>query len=110
MTSSSFSENPIHKEITDRLLERLDYILIQPKQILVVGLQLDYPIQQLQKRYPAAVIESRQEITAIENDAYDFILAHFALLATPAPMVLLQAISNMLRDEGLLFFTTLGPD
>lgn len=110
MIYSAFSENPVHQEITDRLLERLDYIRIQPETILVVGLHLDYPLQQLQKRYPSAVIKSMQEITAIENNAYDFIVAHFALLATQEPIPLLQAISNMLRDEGLLFFTTLGPD
>ena len=101
---------PIYTEITDRLLERVDIIRIQPKTILNIGWLPQSAIDKLQKKYPDAIIHSKQTSDDIKNDSYDLVIAHFSLLYEPDPLVFLFRISQALHDEGLLLFASLGPD
>lgn len=110
---TNYSENPANHEIIDRLLDRLDYIRIQPETILIVGAQVDYAEKKLQSRYPLATLKPAHDfacIQQIENNSQDLVIAHFALLNAQDPLFLLYEFARVLRDEGLLLLTSLGPD
>lgn len=109
----NFSENQAYNEMANRLLERLDYIRIQPKKILIVGLFLKNSQKKLQIRYPNAIIKSACDFSSInkfENNSIDLIIAHFALPREREPLHLLQEFFRVMRNEGLLLLTSLGPD
>lgn len=109
-TPGIISDHPVHSEIMDRLLSRLDYIRLQPASILIVG---DYAAEmqdKLQQRYPSATIQHTADLTQIQNNSIDLVVAYFALLETSDPILLLRNISRVLHDEALLLFTSLGPD
>ena len=103
----------VYHEIVGQLLSRLNLIRIQPEAILNVGWHLQHAAAQLQQRYPAATIKNVHDRAAIErceDESVDLIIAHFALLAEPEPLYLLREFSRVLSQEGLLLFTSLGPD
>lgn len=109
----TYSENQAYCEIAGQLLSRLDYIRIQPKTILVIGFCAQNIKSNLQKRYPDSVIKNYADLSTIqklENDAFDLIIAHFALLQMHEPLYLLGELFRALSDEGLLLLTSLGPD
>lgn len=113
ITHTTLPDNPIIPDISNRLLERLDYICIQPEVILNYGWHTDHSDALLKNRYRNAIIQHAndlQSMHAIENNSVHFIVAHFALLRERDPMYLLQEFSRILCDEGLLLFTSLGPD
>lgn len=102
-----------YHEIAQRLLARLDYIRIQPQEILVVGSHPEIIQQKLQHCYPTANIISAFDFSAVsllDSESFDLVFAHFALARERDPQRLLQDFSRVLRDEGLLLFTSLGPD
>lgn len=104
------SSHPAHSEILDRLLNRLDYIRLQPISILIVGHFAREVQNKLQQRYPSAAIQCVSSLTHIQNNSIDLVVAYFALLETSDPILLLRNISRVLHDEALLLFTSLGPD
>ena len=109
----NYPDNHVDYEIINRLLDRLDYIRIRPETILIVGLHVEYAVKKIQQRCPSAIIKTAQDTASIcpaENNAYDLIIAHFALLREREPLYLLHEFHRVLRDEGLLLFTSLGPD
>ncbi len=100
-------------EISDRLLERLDFIRINPERILNVGWHTEYPEKKCRERYPTALLKTAHDFAAInhyDNNSFDLVIVHFALLHSPQPQQLLAECARVLRDEGLLLFTSLGPD
>ncbi|PIZ04503.1 MAG: hypothetical protein COY58_03930 [Gammaproteobacteria bacterium CG_4_10_14_0_8_um_filter_38_16] len=111
---SSIINHPVHQEISNQLLNRLDYIRLQPKTILIIGNGIDYALNTLQRRYPSATIKvvapTLTAIQAIESNTQDLVIAYFALLDTASSMDLLREIFRVLRVESLLLFTSLGPD
>jgi malonyl-CoA O-methyltransferase len=97
----------------NRLLERLDYIRINPVDILNYGLHTDYSASQLMARYSSAVVTNLSDLSDLKNRAdnsVDLVLAHFPLVAKADPIAILREFSRVLRDEGLLLLTSLGPD
>lgn len=97
----------------NRLIERLDYIRINPADILNYGLHINHSHQQLQQRYPSANFTAIQDLVDLKKCAdhsVDLVLAHFPLVAKADPIAILREFSRVLRDEGLLLLTSLGPD
>ncbi len=111
--STSLPTNHFYHDLMNRLLERLDYIRINPTDILNYGLHTDHSHQQLQQRYLSANIlpvHDQIDLEKCADHSVDLIVAHFPLIAKKDPIAILREFSRVLRDEGLLLFTSLGPD
>ena len=115
MTKSIKTPLPTHHfyhELMNALLARLDYIRINPVHILNFGVHTEHSCHQLQQRYPNAKITAIRDIQAlkkISDESIDFVFGHFPLFIND-PAIILREFSRILREEGLLLFTSLGPD
>ena len=116
------------------MLERLDYVKIAPRRILDAA--SGPPRRALAKRYPQAevialdfslamlrqgsiwkrVFSSRRSVCAdltrlpIEAEAVDFIWCNMALHWLSDPLPAFREFARVLAPEGLLMFSSLGPD
>ena len=100
-------------EIMDRLLARLDLVLIKPETILNYGWHSLNAELQLKNRYPESVVKNSHDLKTLQampDCSVDLVIAHFALLRERDPIYLLHEFSRVLSEEGLLLFTSLGPD
>lgn len=112
MTTSLPSHHFYH-ELMNHLLERLDYIRINPVDILNYGLHTEYSSSKLMTRYSSATVvpvRNLDDLKSYPENSADLVLAHFPLVAKAEPIVILREFSRVLRNEGLLLFTSLGPD
>lgn len=130
----------IQREVSQRLLERLDYINLEPTRILDVGAGTGISIAGLKQRYPAAnifaldiarpmLLETRKKqgwwqrlhrpVKLITGDAESLPLADasmdllFSNLALQWCLDLEKTFNEfrrVLKPGGLLMFTTFGPD
>jgi malonyl-CoA O-methyltransferase len=125
----------IWHEIAKRLMQRLDYINLRPASILNLGVGTTYLTGLLQNRYPTAnivVVErdfhslayaksksararagfmcADNVMLPIASQAIDLIVAHLSLAWCKQPHKLLLELKRLLKPNGLLVFTTLGPD
>jgi malonyl-CoA O-methyltransferase len=130
----------IQREVSQRLLERLDYINLEPIRILDVGAGTGISLAGLTQRYPAASIYAldiarpmlletrkkqgwwqrlRRPVKLITGDAESLPLADasvdllFSNLALQWCLDLEQTFNEfkrVLKPGGLLMFTTFGPD
>jgi malonyl-CoA O-methyltransferase len=124
----------LQREVAQRLIERLDYIKLQPQTIVDLGAGTGFCSQLLQSRYPDAKLYSLDiayEILSYAKnnsvintihicaDAYALPFADKSVDLLFSNMMLpwcldLEALFNechrVLRPEGLLMFATLGPD
>lgn len=113
--------------IADRLLERLDFIRLNPSWVLDVGARTGYSIRELEKRYKKASVIGmdlslsilRQcpnavvgEYTAfpLEDQSVDLIFSNLTLQWSMDLQQTLQECRRILKPEGLLLFSTVGPD
>lgn len=106
------SPDSIYHELINGLLERLDYIRIEPQVILNDGLYTAHSHAQLLQRYPSAKvidIHDIDELKKISDASINLIFAHFPLLSQD-PVEILREFFRVLADGGLLLFTSLGPD
>jgi len=107
-------------EIASRMLERLDFVKCDPGKVLLLAAeQSPHCLESLRQRYPTAdfdvIVSPHQSIpldkmAALIPDHYDLIVANLV-----APWVIthpqcLLALRFAMRANGLLFFTTVGPD
>jgi malonyl-CoA O-methyltransferase len=123
----------VQHEIADRLLERLDFIKITPKTILDLGCSTGFCTRKLAERFPEASVtgidaaEKMIEV-AIQNspatlsyrceDAHHTNLADHSVDLIFSNLLLeycdlnrvLSECKRLLKPNGLLLFTTLGPD
>jgi malonyl-CoA O-methyltransferase len=124
-----------HREILHRLLERLDYMKLVPRRVLYLGLLGDEAAALLIKRYPgvelvyADSVESSlrayrrhwwqkpiprlvldAEALGLAGQSFDLIIANLHFVETNEPDRVFQEAFRILRPEGLLLFSTLGPD
>jgi malonyl-CoA O-methyltransferase len=124
----------LEAEVAARMLERLDYVKIAPRRILDAA--SGPPRRALGKRYPGAelialdfslemlrqgsmwtrLVHPRLAICAdlerlpIAPDSIDFVWCNMALHWLSDPLPAFKEFARVLAPEGLLMFSTLGPD
>jgi malonyl-CoA O-methyltransferase len=126
----------IHAEIRDRLLERLDVVRIKPQVVIDLGAATGHASRALKQRYNSAQVIAADFSTRMLQLAakQQRLLRHFARVAADAralcfrdasidlvfsnlmlqwcnqPDAVFAEVRRVLRPQGLLTFTTLGPD
>ena len=103
----------LYHALCDRLLSRLDVIRMNPTTILNMSWHTQHSEMQLKKRYPNATIMNVQhfsDLNLLTDLSFDLVISHFSLLHENESILLLHAFSRLLRDEGLLLLSSLGPD
>jgi malonyl-CoA O-methyltransferase len=135
----------LQRQTGDELLERLDYVKINPKRILDLGTGTGRNLNLLTKRYPQAQLialdlatgmlnQARQNVNAklglkrllpmvnktvyvagdaekipLADHSIDLVFANLSLQWCD-PRTSFSEIQRILSPEGLLMFTSLGPD
>lgn len=135
--ASADTTTSLTQEMGRRLFERLDFMRLQPKNILDLGAGLGYFSKLLEKRYRKATIfavdfaENRMQFARKKNqrwfgrekflcadadylpfqkNSFDLVFANLLLPWCQNSQQTLQQIQRVLKPEGLLLFSTLGPD
>lgn len=121
-------------EVARRLVERLNYIKLQPQTIIDLGSGTGFCTQLIQQQYPDATLlamdlsiemlsfakkKATAPINYICSDAYqlplpdhsiDLIVSNLMLPWCDDLKSLFQELHRVIRPDGLLMFATLGPD
>ena len=125
----------IQREIGDRLFERLTYLAMRPTVVLDLGCGTGVWTQQLQQRYPDALVmgldyacpmlgmakertrEARFALLhanmmhcPIARNSVDLIFANQVVHWSLDMAVLFKEVMRILKPGGCFFFSTLGPD
>jgi malonyl-CoA O-methyltransferase len=126
----------LQNEVGNRLVERLDFIRMQPRQILDLGAGTGVFTRVLGKRYrkaniialdiaPAMLQQARAragwwrrpvcicgdaEALPFADASFDFIFSNLMLQWCADLPATLRELRRILAPDGLLMFTTLGPD
>lgn len=126
----------LQREICERLLERLDYIRLQPGRILDIGSGTGYGVQGLRQRYPKAEMHAidlahdmsrktaslsgwRRKVRCVTGDveslpyadnSFDLLFSNMTLQWCNDVGATMQELMRVLRPGGMLLFTTFGPD
>lgn len=126
----------LQREIGDRLLERLDYIKINPKRVLDLGAGTGYMTKQLLKQYPKADIISLDiamsmlkrtqqhggwfrkpmlicadaEALPLQAQSVDLILSNLMLQWCNDLPSGFQEMMRVLKPGGMVLFSSFGPD
>lgn len=116
------------KAIADRLLERLNFICLNPACVLEIGTRTGYAAQRLEKRYPEALVvglefpvamlktASSKKIAgeygtlAFTDQCVDLIFSNLAFQWSSNFQQTLKECCRVLKPGGLLLFSTVGPD
>ena len=126
----------LHREVGRRLVERLDYIRLQPEAMLDLGCATGINTEALRKRYPGAryvamdlavpvVAQARRrggrwrrapgvcgglEQLPFRNDSFDLVFSSLAFHRVPDLAATARELQRILRPDGVLMFATFGPD
>ncbi len=122
----------VEQEIGLRLMQRLEYIKIKPKYILDLGCGTGYFTRQLQSLYPGATIigldlafgmvkfasnNNKLQYCCADAEQLPFFDLQFDLIFSNCCMpsidninILLSEVNRILAINGLLLFTTFGPN
>jgi malonyl-CoA O-methyltransferase len=126
----------LQNEIGDRLMERLDYIRLQPRRILDLGAGTGMFTSALMKRYRKADVVALDiakpmlhrvkqragwlrkpgcvcadsESLPFNDDSFDFIFSNLMLQWCTDLEAAFKELRRVLSPGGLLMFTTFGPD
>jgi malonyl-CoA O-methyltransferase len=124
----------IHQEVGTRLLERLDLIKLNPSVILDLGSGTGFFAPALAHKYPKAhiikldiaksMLQFSQktnpaqhfsicgdgEYLPLKNHSVDFVFSNCVFHWFVNPQKVLAEIRRVLKPEGLLLFSTFGPD
>lgn len=125
----------VQAEIGARLLERLDYLAIEPRYVLDIGCGVGYLSTQLKTYYPKATViavdiayqmlqvaeeqhQSQQGMYWINADMlslpfpdgmFDLVFSNQALHWAPSFPTVFNEINRVMRQDACLMFSTLGP-
>lgn len=126
----------IQREVGQRLMERLDIFAANPTTILDLGMGTGIITEQLTKKYKEASIvgidiayhmvkEAKTQMPATENtfficseaatlpfldNSFDMIISNMVLHWCPDLYAVFMELHRVLRPDGILMFSTLGPD
>lgn len=131
----------LQKEVRSRMLERLDYIRIEPNRILDAGAGTGHASSALAEKYKHSHIVALDialgmlrliaaadpwwrrflpqrrscvcadiESLPIQSDSMDLVWSNLAIQWCNDPDQVFGEMARILRPEGLLMFSTLGPD
>jgi len=119
----------LQREVADRLLDCLDFMLIKPKTILDCGARTGYMTKALQQRYPEANVislDSAQrlleknpsgvnvcsstESLPFQKQSIDLIISNCNFYWSNDLSACFREAQRILKPEGLLLFTMLGRD
>jgi len=119
----------VAEEAGNNMLQRLEMMKIEPKVIIDLGCGVGILAKQLAIRYPKATvlaidnsydmlqhvqnairIHANADSLPLANQSVDFIFANFLLPWCHSQANIFNEWSRVLRSNGLLMFTCLGPD
>jgi len=126
----------LQREIGERMLERLDYVKLAPKRILDIGCGTGVLTDALMKRYPKAEVVAldfalpmlertkkrgrwlrRAKCLCADLDhlplasgSFDLVFSNVAIQWSQHPAEAIAELHRVLRPEGLLMFSSFGPD
>ncbi len=121
----------LQQEMAKRLLQRLQYVRLQPNVIVDLGcatgwlsvdlqalypnskiVALDFAEQRLSSvtDYPCHLLVSDMHAIALQADSVDCIVANDSLHWAAEPAMVIQECMRILKPGGLLMFATVGPD
>lgn len=125
----------IQREIGDRLVERLDYVRLEPQRVIDLGCGTGVMSQQLLNRYPQAdligldlalgmVNETKRQAASsrlsgvcadvqhlpFQDECADLLISNLMLQWCNDLVPVFQECVRVLRPGGLITFTTFGPD
>ncbi len=115
-------QDDLSAEIAKRLMERLEWIKINPEVIIDLGCGSSEDIKLLQNRYPGAVvigcdksnrsvgIRANAEALPFASGSVDFIYSNMMLPWVVDPQCVFNEVRRVLKPNGLFFFASLGPD
>ncbi|GAB4221886.1 MAG: methyltransferase domain-containing protein [Francisella sp.] len=98
------SQSFIKNEIAKRLLRRLEFIKLNPKDILVVGYCDDDYLVKLQHRFSDANIHFKHNL----NEKFDIVISNSIIHLTDNIVQELDNYYHLLNNEGILLFSTFG--
>lgn len=100
----------------DGMLLRLSWMTLQPAVIVDLGCKIDYSSEQLKKRYSDAkiIVQERgggeEEIISLPDHSVDLIFANLVLPWCQDVKATLQSWRRIVKPEGIILFSSLGPD
>ncbi|HEY8539610.1 MAG TPA: malonyl-ACP O-methyltransferase BioC [Steroidobacteraceae bacterium] len=135
--SATFDANAaVHAELRNRLLQRLDVVKLQPQVVLDLGAGTGQAARRLQDRYRSAYVlaadisvrmlqQARKQQRwfkrfgrvacdahqlSLQTDSVDLVFSNLMLQWCADPDRVFEELARVLRPNGLLMFTALGPD
>lgn len=114
-------QNPISQEdfssahyllqhTADNMLARLEWMTLQPNVIINLGCKTGYSADLLKKRYSKAEIVAENKIISLVDHSVDLIFANLVLPWCAEIKKMLQTWRRVLKPEGVIIFSSLGPD
>ncbi len=125
----------LYREVGERMLDRLEYVKLQPKCILDAGANTGHFSRVLAKKYPSAHIFSADIAEAMlrvakqqcsferehylgadidflpfEDHSMDLVFSDLVLQWSPDLLHSLRELQRLLTPEGVLIFSIYGPD
>ncbi|MEQ1579119.1 MAG: malonyl-ACP O-methyltransferase BioC [Steroidobacteraceae bacterium] len=126
----------LQKEVRGRLLERLDFVKLEPAVILDLGAGTGHASRSLKDRYPGArvialdlaqgmLVEAKRRVgwfrrfervcadagrLPLKDRSVDLVVSNLMLQWCDPPDAVLNEVKRILKPGGLFTFTSLGPD